>query len=302
VLSIKEKVFLGILGVANIGLMVSAATVNDSTEICNYRYQDETISVREAKRFEFPLMSGSLSGQWTIETTRTKYNLDGSQISNDIISSDKQSRYASRRQGYSDFNGDQCLRLAGLPHDYVPANQRPNPEPNNLPQEPPVDRELLASPLVQFALSLGLSEAKAMRNHRDVDKTATNKNGENLLFFALQEERDAELALQLLGEGIASNGVSKDFQVTPLMLAAGNSKPEVLQAVLAVNQNQIDFQSTQGASALMYAASAGREGNVRLLINAGANNSLRDKSGANAEEMARQQKFLPIAQLLEAAR
>jgi uncharacterized protein len=313
VLSKKEKALLAVLGLANLGLMTSATSSDIATEICNFKYQNETISVREMKRFVFPLASGSLSGEWTTETTRTKYDANWALISNEIIGRDNQYRNRNGIRSYYEFNGAECIRLAGLPHDYEPNDREINTGTNDQAtnsnplakgqiETPTVDRSLLENPNVQFAISLGYSESQAIKDYKEIDHYRINKNGENALFYSLQEERDATTAVQLLNEGVPSNGLSRDYSVTPLMLAAGNSTIEVLRIILTRNQNQLNLQSSQGASALMYAASSGRTENVRALLEAGANKSLRDKSGATAEEMARQQNFLPVADLIAAAR
>lgn len=311
-LSKKEIALLAILGLANLGLITSATSSDVAMEICNFRYQNETISVREMKRFVLPFASGSLRGEWTTETTRTKYDANWALISNEIIGHDNQYRNQRNIRSYNEFNGTDCIRLAGLPQDYAPNESTDNTGTNNQANrgEPQaqgqaealaVDRVLLAKPSAKFAISLGASERDAVSDSIVIDRNTTNPNGENLLFFSLQEERDAKLALELLQEGLDSDGISNDYNVTPLMLAAGNSSIEVLRIILRRNQNHLNLQSTQGASALMYAASSGRAENVRAILNAGANKNLRDKSGATAEEMARQQNFLVIADLIAAA-
>jgi Ankyrin repeats (3 copies) len=313
VLSKKEIALIAVLGLANLGLMTSATSSDVAIEICNFKYQNETISVREMKRFVLPLASGSLRGEWTTETTRAKYDANWTLISNEIIGNDNQYRNHRSIRSYNEFNGADCIRLAGLPQDYVPNDSQENTATNNQAnrvdpraqgqlEAPPVNPSLLAKPLAQFAISLGVSEKDAVSDSIVIDRNSTNLNGENLLFFSLQEERDAKLALELLAEGLDSNGVNNNYSVTPLMLAAGNSSIEVLRIILTRNQNHLNLQSTQGASALMYAASSGRAENVHALLNAGADKNLRDKSGTTAEEMARQQNFLRVADLIAAAR
>jgi hypothetical protein len=307
VLSLKEKILLIGLGLANLTLVANATSSDTANEICQFRHQEKIISVRERKYFELPLVSGSFSGRWVVETTRATLDTNWSLIRNEIIATDNQySKYrsSSRNNGY---NGPECIRLAGLPHDYDPTiNERSSGqsqvkeaavEPTTRADEPTTP----SNPYAQFASSFGLSHGKPIYNSETVDKQAKNPNGESLLFFFLKEERDAHLALEWLNQNFSSDAISRDFEVTPLMLASGNSTPEVLRIILERNQNQIDFQTTQGASALMYAASAGRADNVRALLAAGANKNLRDSNGDNAEIMARQQSFFSIAQMILSA-
>jgi ankyrin repeat protein len=54
------------------------------------------------------------------------------------------------------------------------------------------------------------------------------------------------------------------------MLAAGNSTPEVITALMARQTFRIDEANPSGATALGYAVAAGRIDNVRLLLKLGA--------------------------------
>jgi Ankyrin repeats (3 copies) len=309
VLSLKEKILLIGLGLANLTLVANATSSDTANEICQFRHQEKIISVRERKYFELPLVSGTFSGRWVVETTRATLDTNWSLISNEIIATDNQySKYRSSSRN-NDYNGPECIRLAGLPHDYDPSiNKSSSGQSESQVKEATVEPTTRAdepttpsNPYAQFASSFGRSHGKPIYTSVTVDKQAKNPNGESLLFFFLKEERDANLALEWLNQNFSSDAISRDFEVTPLMLASGNSTPEVLRIILERNQNQIDFQTSQGATALMYAASAGRADNVRALLAAGANKNLRDRNGDDAEAMARQQSYFSIAQIISSA-
>ncbi len=328
-LKLKEKILIAGLGLTCLGLMTSATSAfNPSTDrgrqVCFFRFGVKVIQIFESRTYEPPLVSGSLSGIWRTEISRLTSYEDNSQESRfDLVVNDNNYRQGRHFSAYGGYyrSDDECKNLAGLPHDYQrtesdvaieaakntareaarTSETEPQRESNGAPQtDSPNPR--LNDPHIQFALSFGLTEQAAIRDHLSIDPSRTNVNDENLLFFALQEEKDAAKALELLRAGISSNGISNKYLVTPLMLAAGNSSAAVLQQILTRNKDQIDFQTSKGATALMYAASAGRRENVDLLLRAGADKRLVDQAGENASQMARIQKFNQIADLIDAAR
>lgn len=132
-------------------------------------------------------------------------------------------------------------------------------------------------------------------NH--VPESKRDSRGQNLLFYALQEEKHAELATQLIEQDIDIE-TPNDYGVTPLMLASGNSTAGVLKRMLAAGTN-VNKRNADGATALMYAALSGREENVRLLLVAGAVPGFKDGKGNTAQEMAKWQGFTGIVRLLD---
>jgi uncharacterized protein len=157
-------------------------------------------------------------------------------------------------------------------------------------------------PKLAFAASFGneaLTEALAGRH---MTASQRNKSGENLLFFALTDEKFAAAALELIKDGIDAVTPNTSHRVTPLMLAAGNSTRAVVEATLALTANKanVNATSTDGSTALMWAAVAGKEDNVKALLAAGAIASIKDLKGQTATDFAKQQRFTSILALLEA--
>ena len=88
-----------------------------------------------------------------------------------------------------------------------------------------------------------------------------------------------------------------DHNVTPLMLAAGNSSLIVLLKLMECG-GEINRTNTFGSTALMYAASAGRTENVKALLGKGADRTVIDSSGDTALTMATQQLHTDIVEML----
>ena len=102
-------------------------------------------------------------------------------------------------------------------------------------------------------------------------------------------------------EGSGSSRASTSYPVTALMLAAGDGTPEDVKSQLARGIDDINAKNVNGATALMYAALAGRSDNVKVLLEAGARIDDQDDKGNTALSFARQQGHQEVAQLLIAA-
>jgi ankyrin repeat protein len=160
---------------------------------------------------------------------------------------------------------------------------------------------------MRFAQSFGPDALQAALAGQPPSPQRVNLRGENLLYYALLDTKDASLAKQLIDDGIDTRWVSAYGERNALMLAAGNSTPDVVQAILArggksrtkgtgVNMNaqsaaiDVNAQSAFGLTALMYAAGAGRIGNARVLLTASANKDVKDNKGRRALDIAREAK------------
>jgi Ankyrin repeats (many copies) len=164
-----------------------------------------------------------------------------------------------------------------------------------------------SDPRMRFAQSFGPDALQAALAGQPPSPQRVNLRGENLLYYALLDTKDASLAKQLIDDGIDTRWVSAYGERNALMLAAGNSTPDVVQAILArggksrtkgtgVNMNaqsaaiDVNAQSAFGLTALMYAAGAGRIGNARVLLTASANKDVKDNKGRRALDIAREAK------------
>jgi len=117
------------------------------------------------------------------------------------------------------------------------------------------------------------------------------------LLVALDKPESARYALALIARGanIAPEGLYKGVNV--LMLAAGNSTPEVMHALLARQAFDVNQRNPNGATALSYAVLAGRIENVRLLLSLGADVRVNSPEGSLID-LARLQGFAEIEKLL----
>jgi uncharacterized protein len=159
-------------------------------------------------------------------------------------------------------------------------------------------------PKLGFAASFGNDALSAALQDQHIPASERNKSGENLLFFALSNEKFAQAALELIKQGIDASTPNTSHRVTPLMLASGNSTRAVAEAILAQNTNaaSVNATSADGSTALMWAAVAGKEQNVRALIASGAQANLKDLKGQTAFDFAKQQNFRSILAILEASK
>jgi hypothetical protein len=186
----------------------------------------------------------------------------------------------------------------------------------------PSDRQALSQkfdavksdPRMRFAQSFGPEVLHAALAGQPPSPQRLNLRGENLLYYALLDAKDATLAKQLIDDGVDTRWVSAYGERSALMLAAGNSAPDVVQAIVnkGINLNAqsanshvnaqsgavvnaqsgavVNAQSAFGLTALMYAAGAGRIGNARVLLTAGAKRDLKDSKGRRALDIAREAK------------
>lgn len=146
-----------------------------------------------------------------------------------------------------------------------------------------------SDPRMRFAQSFGPDALQAALAGQPPSPQRMNLRGENLLYYALLDAKDASLAKQLIDDGIDTRWVSAYGERNALMLAAGNSTPDVVQAILA-RGGKPNAQSAFGLTALMYAAGAGRIGNARVLLTAGAKKDMKDSKGRRALDIAREAK------------
>ncbi len=86
---------------------------------------------------------------------------------------------------------------------------------------------------------------------------------------------------------------------TPLILAAAQSNPNSVQALVVHKTDGVDAQNQDGDTALMAASRAGNLAASKLLIAAGASTSLRNTKRATAVDVARDRGFAALARTLE---
>jgi ankyrin repeat protein len=170
---------------------------------------------------------------------------------------------------------------------------------------------------VEALLAEGAQVNSRDRNGDSPLNMAANKGNLQLVDVLLRAKADVELA-NLAG-------------VTPLMSGAYAGSPEIVRRLLAagaradpvdrVKKNAATYAAGQGCVAcldellkagtpvnarmlnqltlLMWTAGYGQEAAARLLLDRGADRKLRDDRGMTAADIAREQKFTALAQLLE---
>ncbi len=149
------------------------------------------------------------------------------------------------------------------------------------------------------AIESGDMNGFEQRLNADVDINApSSQDGRAPLMLALDKPEYAPYALALIqrGANLTPKGIYEG--VTVLMLAAGSSTPEVMQALLAKQKYDINQRNPNGATALSYAVAAGMTDNVKFLLEQGANVGVKSGEGGLIE-IARQQGYTEIVRLLE---
>ena len=123
---------------------------------------------------------------------------------------------------------------------------------------------------------------------KKADLTPANKDGMSVLHFALTEGSKA-VTKKIINAGAPIN-VKNSYGITPLMYAAGKggkAKPEIVDLLIKKGA-KIDIQDNDGSTAIMYAAGKGRLKTVNILLDAGADISIKNKLGRDAMYYANQ--------------
>ncbi len=170
------------------------------------------------------------------------------------------------------------------------------------PPRPNQGDSIKSDPRLRFAQSLGPDVLNAALAGQAPSPGRLNLRGENLLYYALLDAKDAALAKQLIQDGVDTRWVSAYGERTALMVAAGQSTPDVVQALADKDKTNLNAQSAFGLTALMYAAGAGRIGNARVLLTAGAKKDLKDARGRRAVDVAREAKQDLMVEVLSVGR
>jgi len=135
----------------------------------------------------------------------------------------------------------------------------------------------------------------------DLD-TPKHQNSRAPLLVALDKPEFAPFALALIKRGVSLNPKGIPSGVNVLMLAASNSTPEVIKALLSKQKFDINKRKSQRATALSYAVATGRIDNVRLLLALGADPQEKTSEGrlvVSLIDIARLRGFTEIVKLLE---
>lgn len=129
-----------------------------------------------------------------------------------------------------------------------------------------------------------LKVARFLMQQRSVKIEARNKNGESPLMMAALKGH-----LELARELIERNAEVNKPGWAPLHYASSNGEPEskAMVALLLEHHAYIDAESPNRTTPLMMAARYGHPDAVRLLLEEGADPSLRNEQGLTAVDFAR---------------
>jgi ankyrin repeat protein len=145
-------------------------------------------------------------------------------------------------------------------------------------------------------LSVRLKSSKvfsALLQAQDVNLNARSLNGDTALMIAAYQP-DIPRALALIGKGAEVNRVGW----TALHYAAASGSIPIIQRLLDESAF-IDAESPNKTTPLMMAARGGHSAVVKLLIDEGADPTLKNEAEMTAADFARAQGFKELAQLLD---
>jgi quinoprotein dehydrogenase-associated probable ABC transporter substrate-binding protein len=153
------------------------------------------------------------------------------------------------------------------------------------------------TPLVAAVMRDHVASIKALLEHgADIEKPG--EQGFKPLPLAIAEDK-YEAAKALMEAGADVNSLSGDDQLTPLMIAAGQTSPAEGAMFLPGSTRPTDIarglldrgadvnaQSKQGVTALMIAATHNNPPMIGILIDAGADPAMKNKLGQTAADVA----------------
>ncbi|WKB53307.1 ankyrin repeat domain-containing protein [Eleftheria terrae] len=140
---------------------------------------------------------------------------------------------------------------------------------------------------------VSLKTAEALFAHPQVDVNRLNALGESPLMMAALK-RELDWCRRLIERGADVNKTGW----TPLHYAASGGKPEVV-ALLLEHHAFIDAESPNKTTPLMMAARYGSDDATRVLLEAGADPTLRNEKGLTAADFARAAERVKLAEEIE---
>ncbi|MCB9492940.1 MAG: ankyrin repeat domain-containing protein [Epsilonproteobacteria bacterium] len=157
-----------------------------------------------------------------------------------------------------------------------------------------------AAPLHRALLENNIEIAQELLKAEGIDVNKPNKPGDTPLHMAVSERNVKGVQVLRGAKGIEVNKPNK-FGVTPLHLAVNREDEEVVQALLNFEGIAVNERDMSGATALLDAVKRGNFAIVNALFAKGADVSLKDKQGKSAIDVARENGFTEIVELLEQA-
>ena len=137
---------------------------------------------------------------------------------------------------------------------------------------------------LHFAAELDNSRAISLLASKGADLNIRDRRGDMPLHLAIRSV--SIKAARALIEAGADLTLANSEGLQPLMIAAINKKGQYLVSLLISHNVDVNAADGDGDTAIHHAASAGNLQSVKLLVSAGADLSLVNRSGRTAEELA----------------
>jgi ankyrin repeat protein len=117
------------------------------------------------------------------------------------------------------------------------------------------------------------------------DVNIKNQDGETALFAALVSDK-ADIAKTLIAQGASLENLGGENE-SALFMAATTNQTEIMEIVLKKAPQLLNKTDDHGTTPLMEAAKFGGEKTVKLLLDAGADKSLKNEDGKTALDLAK---------------
>ena len=135
----------------------------------------------------------------------------------------------------------------------------------------------------------------------DINKPDGNDMTPLMVACSNGQVKGSKIALRLIESGADVNYIREDDEMTALKFAVGSCKPEVIEALVHTGAD-VDGPENSEQTALMLAARNNDVESLKILINAGANFTLKCKlpwaEGLTALELAKLEKHKKATQYL----
>lgn len=160
------------------------------------------------------------------------------------------------------------------------------------------DHDTLSSALADAVIRADISRATRLLNE-GADANTHLQDGNTVLHYASWGTNQVTLVEQLISHGADVNARNPDGE-TPLMLAVALDDNAAVVALLLKNSARPNDQNIDGNTALINAAVTGAAQSLLVMLDHGADTSIRNNRGDNAADTAAQKGRNDILQLIAA--
>ncbi|MBO9666757.1 MAG: ankyrin repeat domain-containing protein [Bdellovibrio sp.] len=137
---------------------------------------------------------------------------------------------------------------------------------------------------LMLAISNDHKDTAKLILEKNPDVNIKNQEGETALFAALVSDK-ADIAKTLIEQGASLEDVGGEGE-SALFMAATTNQTDIMEIVLKKAPQLLNKSDDHGTTPLMEAAKFGGEKTVKILLDAGADKSLKNEDGRTALDIA----------------